>query len=77
MNKKRKALTYNFLCFAAFYMILYFLIVRFTGLTGLWIPLTAFVSASILTPKFQYVKYRGEDKIFMKWLFIKGLKEIK
>ncbi len=77
MNKKTKALLYNLAGFAPIFLLLYFLIPEFTGLTGLFIPLTAFVVATILAPKFQAVKYQGEEKIFMKWLFIKGIKEVK
>lgn len=77
MDKKSKALIYNFLGFAFFFTIIYFLVVQFTDLNGLWIPLTSGVAASLLTPKFQAVKYMGEEKLFMKWMFIKGIKEIK
>jgi hypothetical protein len=44
---------------------------------GFWIPVTAAVATTILAPKFQYANYRGEEKILMKWLFIKGIKEVK
>ena len=77
MNKQVKAFLYNFLGFAFFFTIVYFLVVQFTGLDGLWIPLTSGVAASILTPKFQVIKYMGEEKLFMKWMFVKGVKEIK
>ncbi|WP_159799066.1 hypothetical protein [Flavobacterium sp. MK4S-17] len=77
MSKKVKAFLYNFICFAIFFSIIYFLVVRFTGLTGLWIPFTSGISASLLTPKFQAINYMGQEKIFMKWMFIKGVKEVK
>ncbi|KAF2518790.1 hypothetical protein E0W68_08565 [Flavobacterium salilacus subsp. salilacus] len=77
MNKKAKAILYNFLGFAPIFLLLYFTIPQFTGLTGLFIPLTAFVVATILAPKFQAIKYQGQEKILMKWLFIKGVKEVK
>jgi hypothetical protein len=77
MNRKLKAILYNFLGFAPFFLLTYFLVMEFTGLEGLFIPLTAFVVSTILAPKFQAVKYHGEEKIFMKWIFIKGIKEIK
>jgi hypothetical protein len=77
MNKSTKALLYNFLGFAPIYLLLYFVIGHFTNLTGWWIPVTAAVATTILAPKFQMVKYRDEEKIFMKWLFIKGAREVK
>lgn len=76
MSKKVKAFLYNFLGFAFFFTIVYFLVVQFTHLDGLWIPITSGVAASILSPKFQAVKYMGEEKLLMKWMFIKGVKEI-
>lgn len=77
MKKKTKALLYGFLCFAAIYTLMYFLIITFTGLTGLWRPITAAVAASLLAPRFQVVLYQGEEKILMKWIFLKGIKEVK
>lgn len=77
MNKKLKAFIYNFLGFAAFFTVVYFLVVKFTQLEGLWIPAVAGVTASILAPKFQAIAYMGEEKLFMRWLFIKGVKEVK
>ncbi|WP_241657602.1 hypothetical protein [Flavobacterium cerinum] len=50
---------------------------EFTGVTGVWIPLIAAVSTTLLAPKFQAVKLHGEEKIYMKWLFTKGVKEVK
>lgn len=78
MSKKAvRSIFYNFLCFALLYCISYFLIITFTNLTGLWIPVTAAVAASILSPKFQAVKTAAGEKLFVKWIFIKDVKEIK
>ena len=77
MSKKIKALLYNFLGFAPIFLILYFVIQEFTGLAGFWVPLTAFMAATIVAPKFQAATLHGEEKIFMKWLFFTGVKEVK
>lgn len=77
MNKKTKTFLYNFICFALLYTLMYFIVVTFTQLTGLWIPVTAAIVSSILAPKFQVVNFQNEEKIFMRWMFIKGVKEIK
>jgi hypothetical protein len=77
MSKKFKALLYNFLGFAPFFLLGWYLIGNFTNLTGFWVPATAMVASTILSPKFQAIKYMGEEKIFMRWLFIKGTKEVK
>jgi hypothetical protein len=38
--------------------------------------MTAFVIGTILAPKFQAVTTREGEKLFMKWLFVKGVKEV-
>jgi len=78
MSKKTlRSIFYNFLCFALIYSAAYFLVISFTNLTGYWIPITSAVIASILAPKFQVVKTNNGEKMFMKWLFMKEVKEIK
>lgn len=77
MKKSTKALLFNFLCFAPIYVLAYFALKNFTNLTGYWIPVTSFVVTTILAPRFQAGRIHGEDKLFMRWLFIKGVKEIK
>jgi hypothetical protein len=77
MSKKVKSLLYNFLGFAVIYLPTLFLVGEFTHLKGLWVPMTAFMVALLLAPKFQAIKTQSGEKIYMKWLFIKGVKEIK
>jgi hypothetical protein len=77
MSPKTKALLYNFLGFAVFYVPVYFLALRFTNLEGFLRPLTAAIAASILSPKFQAVRTPEGEKVFMSWLFIKGVREIR
>jgi Na+-driven multidrug efflux pump len=77
MNKQNKAFVYNLLGFVFFYCLSYFLLYMFTGVRGLWLGLISFVVTTILTPKFQYSRQAGGDKIFMSWLFMKGIKEVK
>ncbi len=79
MSKKVKAFVYNFLSFALFFLPSYYLLLRYGGLsiTGYFIPITAFVIATLLAPKFQAIITRDGEKLFMKWLFIKGVREIK
>lgn len=77
MSKKTKSLLYNLLGFTSFYIPSYLLIMNFTNLVGFWIAGTAFMTTLILSPKFQHVTTVEGEKIFMKWLFIKGIKEIR
>ncbi len=77
MTKKTKAFLYNLLGFTFFYIISYFVVMTFGVLEGLWIAATSFVISTLLAPKFQAVKTNEGEKLFMKWIFIKDLREIK
>ena len=68
MTLKTKALIYQFLSFAVLFIIFRFLIATYTNLTGLWIPLTAFIVGTILSPQFQAVKTNDGEKLFMRWI---------
>jgi len=45
-------------------------------ITGYFIPFTAFIIATLIAPKFQAIKTKDGEKIFMSWLLMKGIKEI-
>ena len=77
MTLKTKGLLYNFIGFALLFIIVRIVAEMFTNLTGFWLPLTAFVVATLLAPKFQAVQTSEGEKLFMKWLFFKGVKEVK
>lgn len=77
MSLKTKALLYQLLSFAALFIVSRLLLDAYTGLTGYWIPITAFVIGTILSPQFQAVRTRDGEKLFMKWIFLKGVREIK
>lgn len=77
MNKKTKAFVYNLISFTIIFLGARYLVATFTHLEGYFIPLTAFVAVTLLAPMFQTVKTKDGEKLFMKWLFIRGLKEIK
>ncbi|MCV9926893.1 hypothetical protein OIU83_04490 [Flavobacterium sp. LS1R49] len=71
-----RAFLYQLGCFAILFILARFLVAEYTGLTGFWIPMTAFVVGTLLSPKFQAVKTKDGEKLFMKWIFVKGVKEI-
>jgi hypothetical protein len=71
-----RAFIYQLGCFAILFISFRFLIFKYTNLTGLFVPFTAFVVGTILSPKFQAVKTRDGEKLFMSWLFVKGIKEL-
>ena len=72
-----KAFVFQLLCFAVLFILSRILFEKHSNLTGFWVPITAFVVSTILAPKFQAVKTNDGEKLFMKCLFIKGIKEIK
>lgn len=76
MSKSTKSLLYNFLGFAVIFFATRYIVGSYSNLTGLWIPITAFAIGTVLAPKFQTIQTKDGEKLFMKWLFIKGFKEI-
>ena len=77
MSKTTKAFVYQIISFAVLFIPLRFLFAEYTGLTGYLIPLTAFVVATIVSPKFQAIRTNEGEKLFVKWLFVKQVREIK
>ncbi len=71
-----KAFVFQLLCFAFLFIVFRYIVSNYTNLTGFWIPLTAFVVGTILAPKFQAVKTKDGEKLYMKWMFLKGIREI-
>lgn len=76
MSKKVKAFLYNLICFAILFLGFRWVIMHYTNLTGYFIPITAFVVGTLTAPKFQAVPTADGEKLYMKWLFLKGVKEI-
>ena len=78
MSKKIKAFLYNLICFAVLFLLFRFLIIEYApNLTGLFIPITAFVVGTLTAPKFQAVQTPDGEKIFMRWLLLKGVREVR
>ena len=71
-----RAFLYQLGCFAILFILGRFIVANYTQLTGIWIPMTSFIVATLISPKFQAVKTRDGEKLFMKWIFIKGIREI-
>ncbi len=71
-----RAFLYQMGCFAILFISFRYLVGTYTNLTGMWVSLTAFVVGTLLSPKFQAVKTNEGEKLFMKWIFVKGIKEI-
>lgn len=77
MAKKTKAFLYNFFAFTVFYIPTMILLKTFAHLDGFVLSMTAFVISLVLSPKFQFMVTNEGEKIFMKWIFKKGIQEVK
>lgn len=77
MNLKVKAFILQLISFATLFIIVRYLLASYTNLEGMWISVTAFVLGTILAPQFQSVESKEGPKLFMKWIFMKDVKEIK
>ena len=67
---------YQLGCFAILFIAGRFVIANYTQLTGIWIPMTAFIVATLIAPQLKALKTNDGEKLFMKWIFLKGIKEI-
>ncbi len=76
MSLKTKAFLYQFLCFAVLFIAARFALEASSNLKGIWLPVTAFVIGTLLSPKFRVIETNEGEKMYMKWLFVKGVKEI-
>lgn len=76
MTTKVKVLILNFLAFAILFLIFRFGLGAAISMNSMLTSLIAAVLASVLAPKFAEVKERNGNKILMKWIFMKGFKEI-
>ncbi len=76
MSKKIKAFVFQLLSFLVFFLGFTFLFKHFFQFNDFVIKLMAFVVGTVLAPKFQAVTTKEGEKLYMKWLFIKGVKEI-
>lgn len=72
-----KALGYQLLGFAALFMLIWYVVGTYTNVRGIWVQMIAFVAGTILAPKFQAVRTKEGQKLFMSWLFLKGIREVK
>ncbi len=72
-----RAFFFQLLSFVILFVGFRYLIEKYSNLTGFWIPITAFVVGTLLSPQFQAVKTKDGEKLFMKWIFLKGFRQLK
>ena len=71
-----KAFVYQLLCFVIFFLATKFMVSYLTSLKGFTVSLIAFVIGTFLAPKFMATKTQNGEKLFMKWIFLKGMREV-
>ena len=76
MSKKLKAFVLQLLSFIIFFLGFTYIFKHFLTLPDLYIKLMAFVVGTVFAPKFLATKTKNGEKLYIKWLFIKGMKEI-
>ena len=76
MSKKTQSIIYNFLGFAVIFLLVRYFINEYTYMQDLWRTLTAFVVATLISPKFNAIQTPQGEKLFMRWIFFKGVKEL-
>ncbi|MFT6995131.1 MAG: hypothetical protein ACJA1P_001872 [Maribacter sp.] len=76
MKVQHKALLFNFFGFAVLFLITRFGIGYFIDMPRLYLAIGAAVFATLLAPKFAVVREIGNEKLMMKWIFMKSSKEV-
>tara|TARA_R110000868_G_scaffold222573_1_gene474443 strand:- start:8694 stop:8924 length:231 start_codon:yes stop_codon:yes gene_type:complete len=76
MQLKHKALVLNFIGFATIFIFLRWFVMDFFSINHLLKSILSAILATILSPKFAVIKARDGLKLVMKWVFIKGFKEL-
>ncbi len=77
MKKSTKAFVYQAISFAFFFIICRIILGEFSDLESIWKAVTSAVVATILAPKFQTVKTASGERLFVSWIFLKEVKELK
>ena len=77
MSKKSKAFVLQLLSFIIFFLGFTYIFKQIFTFQDLYIKLMAFAVGTVFAPKFLATQTKNGEKLFFKWLFIKGMKEIK
>lgn len=76
MKKKWKALLFNFIGFALLFIIVRLALGHYLPINRIFLAVTAAIVANILAPKFGVIQTEDGEKMMMKWLFMKGVREL-
>ncbi len=76
MSVKFKSLIYNFIGFIFFFLLIRMCVGYFFPINNFFNLLIVGLITIIIAPKFAVIKEHNGEKIKMKWIFIKGVKEV-
>ncbi|MET6991149.1 hypothetical protein [Sediminicola arcticus] len=76
MKPKFRALIFNFIGFAILFVVLRFALVWIFSSESIAFAIVAAIVATVLAPKFAATKTKAGEKLFVKWIFTKGVKEV-
>ncbi|MEM7485454.1 MAG: hypothetical protein AAF348_09615 [Bacteroidota bacterium] len=76
MKPKYKALLFNFIAFVVLFLIARLVLGYYLPINPIFLAVTSAIIANILAPKFGAIKTDEGEKVLMKWIFIKGMREI-
>lgn len=76
MKPKFKSFIFNFIGFTVLFIIIRSVMWFLISSDSIFLAIVAAVLASLLSPKFAVAKTQEGEKLFMKWVFIKGVKEV-
>lgn len=71
-----KAFVYQLLSFILLFGTFRYVAYNYFHQTGIFISISGFICVTLLGPKFMATKTKEGEKLFMKWIFLKGLREI-
>jgi hypothetical protein len=72
-----KAVLYQFLCFAVIFLGCRWLLVSYAGIGTIAVLALSFIAATLFSPFFKVERTRDGDKLYMKWIFVKGVRQIR
>lgn len=76
MKPKHKALLFNFIAFVALFLIARLILGYYLPINPIFLAVTSAIIANVLAPKFGVIQTDDGEKVLMKWIFIKGMREI-
>ncbi|ATA92505.1 hypothetical protein CGC56_10250 [Capnocytophaga canimorsus] len=76
MNIKTKAFLLNFICFVVIFIGLRMGIHYLFPIKYLYAAIISGIVSLLIAPRFAVVNTAYGDKLLMKWIFIKGVKEL-